>query len=68
MKVTRLRKGYTIRLTDGEFEALGHLVLLGSSDMEGADPADYSMSRGAVRALNGRLGEQNPLRVDDDRR
>jgi hypothetical protein len=34
MRVTKLKAGYRIHLTDGEFEALDHLLRLGLADIE----------------------------------
>jgi hypothetical protein len=70
MKITRLRSGYRINLTDGEFEALAALVAHGQADGEGTtlDDAFPGLSRAAKRAMNGRFTDQNPLVVDDDRR
>jgi hypothetical protein len=37
MKVTRLKKGYRIRLTDREMDALNTMMTLGEAYMEGMD-------------------------------
>lgn len=37
MKITRLKRGYRIRLSDSEFSALQAMVSLGEAYMEGMD-------------------------------
>lgn len=66
MKITRLKRGYAIRLSDGEFEALFHIVMLGKADVDDTGFANLSLA--ARRAISGRLSDIAALRVDEDRR
>jgi hypothetical protein len=70
MKIIRLRNGYRISLSDGEFEALVTLAGHGQADAEGTtlDDAFPGLSRAGKRAMNGRLMEQGAFAIDEDRR
>lgn len=70
MKITRLKKGYRIAVTDTEFEALSFLVMHGQGDMEGVDPKKEHGLHGRVARLltDGRFGEHRAMRIDEDRR
>lgn len=67
MWITRLRSGYRINLSDGEFEALAHLVNLGWFDMEGADDQLGLLSIAGKRAMRGTFGERGFMDVAEDR-
>jgi len=67
MKITRLKQGYRIDLTDAEMEALRHLVDHGQSAMDGED--QYRMlSPSAQRAIKGRFSLFSAMDMDEDRR
>lgn len=68
MKITRLKKGVRISLTDSEFEALRHLVQLGKSDIEGDDMQLAGLSPAGKRAIRARFSEINCFHIDEDRR
>ena len=69
MKITRLRRGYRISLSDTEFNALAYLVTLGQSDLEGVNEEEIPGTPAEKRHLfQGRFVEQAAMRVDDDRR
>ena len=68
MKVTRLKRGYRINLSDAEFEALEHLVMLGKSDMEGADEQLDFLSHRARHAMEKDFLSGDCLAIDEDRR
>ena len=64
MKVTRKKTGYTIRCTDGEFEALKALV----ASAEAADPKRRSLTGIAKGGHTRRTNGGAFLRVDTDNR
>lgn len=64
MKITRMKKGYIIRLSDGEMEALRLLHRV----VEIPDEFSPLVSLGAVRALRGRLSLHAAFDTDEDRR
>ena len=69
MKITRLKRGYRISLSDSEFAALSFLIQHGQCDMEGVDPEDWGViGKPRDHLMNGRLGMINALVVDEDRR
>lgn len=72
MKITRLKRGYRIGLTDTEFEALCVLVNKGQTDFEGVDiSAEYGSVYGkpVARLLEqGRFSFRAAMQVDEDRR
>jgi hypothetical protein len=64
VKVTRLRRGYRIRLSDTEYAALDQLVAHGISEFQGVDPvSEYGISHRIARAMDGLS-----LIADEDRR
>jgi len=65
MKITRLRKGYRINLSDSEFEALCLLVQHGESDIDGVSRA---IDLGFVSPAAKRALDKIRMSVDDDRR
>jgi hypothetical protein len=69
MKITRLKKGYRIRLTDREFKATSSLVSLGEAYMEGMDDVERDdtekdMGRAAYKRVTG----PGSWAIDEDRR
>ncbi|MGO8914450.1 MAG: hypothetical protein ACLQJR_00920 [Stellaceae bacterium] len=69
MKIIRLKRGYRISLSDGEFEALSLLVEYGTeADEEQRDEFLALASSGAKRALKGRFALREPMEIDEDRR
>lgn len=67
MKVTRLKRGVRIHLSDSEFECLRELVDLATGDLEGVP--DDQMSPAVLRHYgNGRFGRKDNLGFDEDRR
>ena len=69
MKITRLKRGYRISLSDGEFEALSLLVDHGVSASVGeGDEFLATASPAAKRAFKGRFALREPTEVDEDRR
>jgi hypothetical protein len=70
MKVTRLRRGFRINLSDAEMEALRHLVTLGGEDVSGDPDGATSVLSPAAKAVirRGRIGNIAALDTDDDRR
>jgi hypothetical protein len=68
VKVTKLKRGYVIRLSDSEFGALEYLVQLGQTDLEGEDLSWHPLTPAVKRAINGRFMERAAMAVDDDRR
>jgi hypothetical protein len=69
MKITRLKRGYRISLSDGEFDALSLLVQYGleARDEQG-DEFWAAASAAAKRAFKGRFALREPMDVDEDRR
>jgi hypothetical protein len=54
VKVTKLKRGYVIRLNDTEFAALEQLVAHGESEFQGVDPcAEYGVPRRISNAMFG---------------
>ncbi len=69
MKITRLKRGYRISLSDGEFEALSLLVDHGvSASVEEGDEFLATASPAAKRAFKGRFALREPMEVDENRR
>lgn len=71
MKIVRLKKGYRLHLTDGEFEALTTLADVGTETIDPVDPPRQrfpGLSNAAYRALNGRFSTFACWHVDEDRR
>lgn len=69
MKITRLKSGFRLHLTDGEWEAMMHLIELGRGDVESDwDGQTESLSYAARRAISGRLARFDGLATDVDRR
>jgi hypothetical protein len=67
MKITKLKKGYRIILTDSEFEVMDVAVQHGVTDLLELGQ-DHILSAAAKRALRGRFTDQDTMRVDEDRR
>lgn len=67
MKVTRLKRGYAIRLSDSEYATLRVLVQHGKSDMEG-DALGQFMEPLEIRGWKAAFNCMDPLAVTDDRR
>lgn len=63
MRVTKLKRGYRIRLSDTEFEALRELVGFGLADIQVSDPGEFSIPKRVANAMDGFF-----LGVDEDRR
>lgn len=63
MKITRLRRGYKIRLTDHEFKCLTHLVHDGKAEL-----CNYGLEELKRLRMPERFGEFKMMRVDEDRR
>jgi hypothetical protein len=69
MKVTRLKKGYRITLSDSEFEALDLLVEHGAADFEGEDLSQHPIRPHVKRVIrSGTFSRQSPLTITEDRR
>jgi hypothetical protein len=69
MKITRLRNGYRIRLSDTEFEALAVLVDHGQADLTGEDLDQHPIPKRVASCIQtGTFSVLNPLAVDEDRR
>lgn len=69
MKITRLKNGYRIRLSDSEFNAVGSLVGLGEAYMEGMDDVERDdTERDMGRAALAKVTGPGSWAVDDDRR
>jgi len=72
MKISRLRSGYRIKLSDGEFEAICHMLALAESDLEGdetrAEQADLLSLAGKRALLSDRFLSRTMMQVDEDRR
>lgn len=64
MKVTRNKRGVTIRCTDLEFEILSAAV----DQIEAGDPMDFLQGQHIRRVFNVRTKDGLFLRVDVDRR
>jgi len=69
MRIVKLKIGYSIRLTDGEYEALQHLVELGIGDMEGTAEEEQtaSLSLAGKQAMS-RFMRYSMWQVADNRR
>lgn len=64
MKVTRLKRGYTIRLNDTEFEAMTQLMAHGEAEFQGVDPhGEYGIAKRIANAMFALH-----MHVDEDRR
>jgi hypothetical protein len=74
MKVTRLKKGYNIRLSDAEMNMLNWLVLDGIASGEGLEEYEFrtTWSASEKAAWTRRLAKVGSdyavLKVDEDRR
>ena len=70
MKITRLKRGYRLRLSDSEFDALEFLVNHGQADWGTVSTEEYTTMPPAVRRVLdfGRLSEIGWARIDEDRR
>jgi myo-inositol-hexaphosphate 3-phosphohydrolase len=70
VKITRLKRGYRINLSDAEFQALEFLVSHGQGDMAGVDlREEYNLGGRIIDLLeSGRFSEFAALAVDEDRR
>lgn len=74
MKVTRLKKGYRINLSDADMEMLNSLVIDGIVSEEGLEEYECRMnwSAGEKAAWTRRMkvvgGPYSLLRIDEDRR
>jgi hypothetical protein len=69
MKITRLRRGYRIHLSDTEFRALCFLVNLGATDLEGMNDHEVPGTLAMKRLLfRGRFAEFAAMGIDEDRR
>lgn len=73
MKVTRLKQGYVIRLSDQDFSMLNGLVCDGFSSREGRDEFEDYRDPGEKAAETRRLkkvggDEYRLLAIDEDRR
>lgn len=70
MKITKLKRGYRVTLSDGEFDALDHLVALGMADVAGDElNQTVNLSPGGRRAIiSGRFSMLAAMHVDEDRR
>jgi hypothetical protein len=69
MKITRLKTGYRIRLSDSEFRAVSSLISLGEAYMEGMsdeerDETERDMGKAALAKVTG----NGSWAIDDDRR
>lgn len=64
MKITRLKRGYRIRLSDTEFEAMTQLVEHGLAEFQGVDQAkEYGIPQRVANAMDGIY-----MFVNEDRR
>jgi hypothetical protein len=64
MKVTRLKRGYVIRLNDTEYEALDQIVAHGEAEFQGVDPhKEYGIPKRIANAMF-----DLHLTIDEDRR
>lgn len=69
MKITRLKKGFRIRLSDSEFKAVGSLVSLGEAYMEGMDDVERDETEKDMgRAAYNRVTGPGSWAIDEDRR
>lgn len=64
MKVTRLKRGYAIRLNDTEFAAMQEIVSHGDAEFQGVDPhEEYGIPKRIAKAMF-----TLHMHVDEDRR
>lgn len=64
MKVTRLRRGYALRLNDTEFEAMSQLMAHGEAEFQGVDPhGEYGIPKRVANAMFALH-----MTIDEDRR
>lgn len=69
MKIIRLKRGYRISLSDGEFEALSLLVEHGTEvHQEQGDEFLAHVSPAAKHAFRGCFALGEPMEIDEDRR
>ena len=69
MKIIRLKRGYRISLSDGEFGALSLLVEYAIERREEqGDDFFAAASTATKRAFKGRFAVREPMEVDEDRR
>lgn len=69
MKVTRLKKGYRLRLSDTEFEALATLVEHGQADLCGEDLTQHPLARRVATCIeSGTFSAMDAMGIDEDRR
>lgn len=70
MRITRLRRGYRVRLSDAEFEALCFIVRQGQEELNNFVEEDLGhLSLPAREALStDRFQSDKTMKVDDDRR
>ena len=68
-KIIRLKRGYRISLSDGEFGALSLLVEYAmEAREEQGDDLLAAASAATKRALKGRFAMREPMEIDEDRR
>ena len=72
MHITRLKRGYRIRLTDSEYSALVLLVNLGQADMESMNEFDWDDLKKddpvKVRGLEKSFSDIPAMSIDEDSR
>ncbi len=69
MKITRLQRGYSIRLSDSEFAALNDIVARGLGEYEGMSKSDWAAIDPIVkRGLNGTWFNAGCMAVEDRRK
>lgn len=68
MKVVRLQRGFSIRLSDSEFEALSDLSQRGEGDFEGMTPSDWKTVSPAIKRGLRTVTGQGSWRVEDRRK
>lgn len=69
MKITRLKRGYRISLSDAEFGVLAYLAGDGQCGLNGEDLNNYPLSAAEKAVIRrGRFSEIDAMRIDEDRR
>lgn len=69
MKITRLKRGFRVRLSDSEFRAVGSLISLGEAYMEGMDDIERDETeRDMGRAAFAKVTGPGSWAIDEDRR
>lgn len=67
MKITRLKRGYRIRLSDSEFAALEDVAIRGAGEIEGLENWEFEQLEPEIRRGLKTITGQGSWAIDDRR-